>query len=143
FPTPFHLRPPPFSHIDLISCRNLLIYLDRALQNQVCNTFHYALRPRGYLFLGSSESIDSQPLFRVVSRDARIFQALESRRALPPLPNLVAGPRIPDPAPPAGIGREPRGSYVTEHPQALEQLGPPSMPVGDPHRLLPPSATAR
>jgi two-component system CheB/CheR fusion protein len=90
------LRDPPFSHVDLISCRNLLIYLDRSLQNQVCGTFHYALRPRGYLFLGSSESIDGQGFFRTVSREARIFQAVETRCALPPLPNLNVGSRIAD-----------------------------------------------
>ncbi len=42
------LKDPPFSHVDLISCRNLLIYLDRDLQEQVCSTFHYALNPGGY-----------------------------------------------------------------------------------------------
>ena len=52
------IRDPPFSRIDLISCRNLLIYLDRDLQNQLMPMFHYALRPGGFLFLGSSESAD-------------------------------------------------------------------------------------
>src|SRR5262249_53148190 len=79
---------------DLISCRNLLIYLDRVLQSQVCNTFHYALRPRGYLFLGASESIDGQALFRMISRDARIFQAAEGSHTLPPLPTAGNRPRI-------------------------------------------------
>ena len=47
------LKDPPFSHIDLISCRNVLIYLDREMQEQVCSTFQYALNPGGYLFLGT------------------------------------------------------------------------------------------
>ena len=69
------LKDPPFSHVDLISCRNLLIYLDRDLQEQVCSTFHYALNPGGYVFLGSSESLDNPPgLFRCVDRTARIYQ---------------------------------------------------------------------
>src|SRR5215467_10125682 len=55
------LKDPPFSHVDLISCRNVLIYLDRDLQDQVCNTFHYALNPGGFLLLGSSETADSPP----------------------------------------------------------------------------------
>src|SRR5207302_2241585 len=46
------LKDPPFSRIDLISCRNVLIYLDRELQQQTCSTFHYALNPDGYLLLG-------------------------------------------------------------------------------------------
>ena len=130
------LRDPPFSHIDLISCRNLLIYLDRGLQNQVCGTFHYALRPRGYLFLGSSESIDSQNLFRVVSRDARIFQAVESRRALPPLPNLSAGPRIVQQPVTSATARDARTNFIGEHRQALEQLSPPSMMIDEGHRII-------
>jgi two-component system, chemotaxis family, CheB/CheR fusion protein len=44
------LKDPPFSRLDLVSCRNVLIYLDRELQEQVCSTFHYALNPNGYLF---------------------------------------------------------------------------------------------
>lgn len=44
------LKDPPFSRVDLISCRNLLIYLDRELQEQVCSIFHYALNPGGFLF---------------------------------------------------------------------------------------------
>jgi len=59
------LRDPPFSRLDLVSCRNLLIYLDRGVQRQVLEMFHYALYPNGYLFLGSSESADSvDDLFR-------------------------------------------------------------------------------
>ena len=51
------IRDPPFSRIDLISCRNLLIYFGYDMQGQVIPTFHYALRPGGYLFLGTSENI--------------------------------------------------------------------------------------
>ena len=51
------IRDPPFSQIDLISSRNLLIYLGAELQNRVMPVFHYALRPGGYLFLGAAENI--------------------------------------------------------------------------------------
>ena len=51
------IRDPPFSRIDLVSCRNLLIYFGAEVQNQVIPTFHYALRPDGYLFLGSAENV--------------------------------------------------------------------------------------
>src|SRR4029077_830310 len=50
---------PPFSRMDLISCRNLLIYLEPSLQKKTMPTFHYALKPGGFLFLGASESIGS------------------------------------------------------------------------------------
>ena len=50
------LRDAPFSRVDIITCRNLLIYLEREIQNTVFDIFHYALNPGGYLFLGNSES---------------------------------------------------------------------------------------
>jgi two-component system CheB/CheR fusion protein len=69
------IRDPPFSRIDLISCRNLLIYFGLDMQGQVIPTFHYALRPDGYLFLGSSESISHfADLFESVDKKSRIFR---------------------------------------------------------------------
>lgn len=66
---------PPFSRQDLISCRNLLIYLGPHLQNKLIPLFHYALRPGGYLFLGPSENITSHgELFRPVDVKQRISQ---------------------------------------------------------------------
>jgi two-component system CheB/CheR fusion protein len=58
----------------LLSCRNLLIYLDQDLQNKVSPIFHYALKPDGYLLLGSSESLGSSNLFAVVDKNHRIFR---------------------------------------------------------------------
>ncbi len=72
------LKDPPFSRADLISCRNVLIYLDRELQHEVCAVFHFALKPDGYLFLGSSENADNSPgMFRVVERESRIYQRMQ------------------------------------------------------------------
>ena len=136
------LRDPPFSHIDLISCRNLLIYLDRDLQAQVCATFHYALRRGGYLFLGSSESVDSNVLFRVINRDSRIFQAAERARELPSLPRVVAGPRIPEALSRPSAQREGRMNFASDHKEALEQLAPPSMLIDEGHRIVNLSETA-
>src|SRR5207244_10086443 len=69
------IRAPPFSRIDLISCRNLLIYLDTDLQNRLVPIFHYALRPGGYLLLGSSENLTRHgELFTAVDKKNRIFQ---------------------------------------------------------------------
>jgi two-component system CheB/CheR fusion protein len=65
---------PPFSRIDLVSCRNVLIYMDQALQKRVLPTLHYALNLDGYLFLGSSEHIGTfSDLFGVVDAKHRIF----------------------------------------------------------------------
>jgi two-component system CheB/CheR fusion protein len=65
---------PPFSHMDLISCRNVLIYLSTALQKRVLPTFHYALNSVGFLVLGSAESVgDHVDLFETVDRTHRVF----------------------------------------------------------------------
>jgi two-component system, chemotaxis family, CheB/CheR fusion protein len=69
------IRDPPFSRIDLVSCRNLLIYLAADAQSQVIPTFHYALRPDGYLFLGSAENIGPfEELFVPIEKKHRIFR---------------------------------------------------------------------
>ncbi len=65
---------PPFSRMDLISCRNLLIYLEPSLQQKAMPTFHYALKPGGYLLLGASESVgEFTNLFEPVDRKHKIF----------------------------------------------------------------------
>jgi two-component system CheB/CheR fusion protein len=68
-------RDPPFSRIDLISCRNLLIYLDSDLQATVIPAFHYALVPDGILLLGSAETVSRhENLFETLDRHHRIFR---------------------------------------------------------------------
>lgn len=69
------IKDPLFSKLDLISCRNLLIYLGAELQKKLIPLFHYALKPDGWLFLGTSEGVgDHDALFRVLDRKAKIFQ---------------------------------------------------------------------
>lgn len=69
------IRDPPFCRIDLISCRNLLIYLSPTLQEQLIALFHYALRPGGFLFLGTSETVTQHTnLFSPIDKKVRIFQ---------------------------------------------------------------------
>ena len=66
---------PPFSHLDLISCRNVLIYLDTDAQKQIMAMFHFTLDPNGYLFLGSSETIGgAADLFATIDLRWKIFQ---------------------------------------------------------------------
>ncbi len=132
------LKDPPFSRIDLISCRNLLIYLDRELQEQVCGTFHYALNANGHLMLGSSESADNPAgLFRVVDRNARIYQSLARHDDKPRLlPRLLGGYVERDPAIPM-LRPTNAGAVLTEalaHRRAIEGLAPPSMLVDAAHR---------
>lgn len=76
---------PPFLKLDLISCRNLLIYFNEHLQQRVISLFHYSLQPSGYLFLGKSESTGMlSELFHVVNAPCRIFRkkAVENMHSL-------------------------------------------------------------
>lgn len=69
------IKDPPFSKLDLISCRNLLIYLGAELQKKLIPVFHYALKSGGFLFLGSSEGVgEFNELFTVLDRKAKLFQ---------------------------------------------------------------------
>jgi two-component system CheB/CheR fusion protein len=68
---------PPFSRVDLVACRNLLIYLEPDVQRRVIPLFHFALKPGGYLFLGSAETVaQREDLFRSVSRKWHIYQRI-------------------------------------------------------------------
>ena len=75
------INDPPFSRIDLITCRNLMIYLEPSLQRKAIPAFHYALKPEGFLFLGASESVGGfTDLFEPFDKTHRIY----SRKAAPP-----------------------------------------------------------
>jgi two-component system CheB/CheR fusion protein len=66
----------PFSKLDLVSCRNLLIYLQTAMQKRVLKILHYALNPNGFLMLGTSETVGDAPdLFSLVDRKNKIYSA--------------------------------------------------------------------
>ena len=95
------IRDPPFSKIDLISCRNVLIYMDSDFQHRVMQTFHYALRSGGYLFIGPSESIGRESrLFSAADKKHRVLQRHDSvRAALPEFqPHSRAAATVPAPA---------------------------------------------
>ncbi len=84
------IRDPPFSRMDLVSCRNLLIYFGVAVQSQVLPTFHYALREGGFLFLGTSENVSQyRELFQPLDKQHRIFRKRDDIAAAIPLPLIV------------------------------------------------------
>ena len=134
------LKDPPFSHVDLISCRNVLIYLERELQEQVCSTFHYALNPGGYVFLGASETAENPPgLFRSIDRTARIYQSTAVAGDKPRLlPRLLGPVRIREQViqlsrainPTVALGE------ATMHRRAIEQVAPPSLLIDESHRVI-------
>jgi two-component system CheB/CheR fusion protein len=79
FATQNVIKDPPFTKLDLVSCRNLMIYLEPDLQNRLLTAFHYALKPGGVLFLSHSETISGHPdLFAPLSRKWKFYQAIPS-----------------------------------------------------------------
>lgn len=95
------VQDPPFLRLDLITCRNVLIYFQGSLQEQVLSTFHYALRPRALLFLGKSETAHQRDgLFESISREAKLFRRRIGDSRLPTQmltsgSTLVAEPKVP------------------------------------------------
>jgi len=86
------LRDSPFSRLDLLSCRNLMIYLDRAAQQRLLQTFHFALRLDGLMFLGTSESAAEVPtLFQPVDKKHCLYRRRPADRPAFPLPVGASG----------------------------------------------------
>ena len=139
------LRDPPFSRQNLIACRNVLIYLQRPVQDRIFDIFHYALNPDGYLFLGTSESAEHlADMFSVVDKKHRLYKA-----------KLWARENLSVPALPLSLGRGPHRTefyrvnpplmarYLQEpaiieeqHTKALESYGPPSVLVNERYVVL-------
>jgi two-component system CheB/CheR fusion protein len=93
------IKDAPFSRIDLLSCRNLLIYLNAELQDRVIPIFHFSLKSGGFLFLGPAENVTRhQKLFAPIDRKNRIFRRLETPTRV--LPDFPLSPRTDRPDPP-------------------------------------------
>ena len=136
------IKDPPFSRVDLVTCRNLLIYLNQSAQDRVMEIIHFALNPSGYLFLGTSESIEgANDLFVAYDKDKHIYRSrpVESRMTLSvsKMPSMLS--RLP------GVGREgttqrlrlpERLSYMDLHQRLLEQYAPPSVVVDEEYDVV-------
>jgi two-component system CheB/CheR fusion protein len=101
------IKDPPFSKLDLISCRNLMIYLGADLQKKLISLFHYALNPGGMLFLGTSETVgEHADLFATLERKAKIYQRKEdfqgAQRAA--LGRFLSPPKPKDAGPTLALG---------------------------------------
>lgn len=140
------LRDPPFSRIDLASCRNLLIYLSRDAQAKVLETLHFALRPSGRLFLGASEMVDERNvMFSALDKKHRIYVPRPGP-VVPPSdrrfesPPAVGARRVPvagtgsainplQPVPLAVAQRSGIGgvTWAEMHLRAIDRLAPPSV----------------
>jgi two-component system CheB/CheR fusion protein len=110
------VRDPPFSRIDLVSCRNLLIYFGQQFQNQVVPLFHYALQPEGYLFLGTAENVSNyNDLFTPVDKRLRLFRSRSDAPMSSRLPLMVTALR-------AAQGLDPDARRHGPNNQALRQM---------------------
>jgi two-component system CheB/CheR fusion protein len=126
------LRDPPFSKLDLVSCRNLLIYLNRDAQERVLAIAHFALQPGGFLFLGSSESAEgAASLFAPVDAKQRIFARRPASTTLA-VSAVVANGGWPAAAPvPRPPPSERSGTFGELHHRIVEYYAPPSILVSD------------
>jgi two-component system, chemotaxis family, CheB/CheR fusion protein len=131
------LRDQPFSRMDFISCRNLLIYLNQGTQANVMNIFNFALRDDGYLLVGSSESVDNFPtLFSAVDRKFRLYKCL---RVPPQYRITTMAPRAEREA---GIAEDQRTGYKqpisfgASHYEVLERFSPPSVLVNAENEIV-------
>ncbi len=123
------LKDPPFSRLDLVSCRNLLIYLQRDLQQQVLARLHYALHPGGLLLLGTSENA-SLDLFAVVDKGVCLYRRRDVETPMSPavhLPRTPRGPaRVHAPVPPPALAVD---EHERLHRSLREEAAPPSVLV--------------
>lgn len=117
------LRDPPFSRIDLIVCRNLLIHLEPELQKQIVKVLHHATREGGYLFMGESENVTDAALFETIDPAHRIFRKRHGKRIRPPLFPISA--RAPAEHRGARQSESGKGSLVARAKrEVLEHYGP-------------------
>jgi two-component system, chemotaxis family, CheB/CheR fusion protein len=136
------LKDPPFSHLDLIVCRNLMIYLQRDVQSDVISLFHYALDPDGLVLLGTAETMDGTDLFQAEHKPICLYR----RRSVPTrdhrLPVFTSTMRK-DPehhrVPERG---GPSASFGGIHARLVEQYAPPSILVNENHDVVHYSAHA-
>jgi two-component system CheB/CheR fusion protein len=134
------LKDPPFSRLDLVSCRNVMIYLNQIAQERVMETFHFALNPGGFLFLGNAEGIDgSTDLYAALDREQHIYQSRQvaSRKFL--VPESIPEFRTEHTAKEVqrdAISNGERISYGELHQRLLEAYAPPSLVVNEDYDIV-------
>lgn len=134
------IKDPPFSRLDLISCRNLLIYLEADLQRRLLPLFHYALNPAGYLFLGPADNIASRTeLFHILDKQNRIFQRKPGLLHSPPdLPMFDSGrmSRFVPAAPIVAFSSKEQGAVRTIERVLLEEYTPACVVINEQAEVL-------
>ncbi len=132
------LRDPPFSKLDLIVCRNLLIYFNRETQGAVLEIFNFALRHNGFLFLGASESVEnSSALFSTVDKKQRIFKVRPTAQFHIPAMPTSGKWDVRIPPLPVQTNEQPSPiSYGEIHYKLVEQFAPPSVLINGEYEIV-------
>ncbi len=132
------IKDPPFSHLDLASCRNLLIYLNQSAQRRVMETLHFALNPKAFLLLGASESVEgSTDLFVPENKEFHVFQSRAIVAKHFPVPDTFPSPAaqqrmMADPATlQSKSNPAERITFSELHQRLLEEYAPPSLVVNE------------
>lgn len=126
---------PPFSKVDLILCRNVLIYLQRNLQPDIIELFHYALKPQGWLVLGTAESIDNSEFFATENKINGIYRKRSRASTEPRLARFPFSrtPRVDDPT------TSPQSEFLSFgaiHHRMVERYAPPSILVNPDNKIV-------
>jgi two-component system CheB/CheR fusion protein len=142
FATHNFLKDPPFSRLNLITCRNALIYLNQQAQERVLETFHFALNPGGFLFLGSAESIDgANDLYLSFNKEFHIFQSRQVASRNYPVPesvpsfNLSHYQQLQKPEE-KGTRASERITFGELHLRLLEEYASPSVVVNEEYEIV-------
>ncbi|MEJ2637826.1 MAG: PAS domain-containing protein [Calditrichia bacterium] len=130
------LKDPPFSNLDLISCRNVLIYLDISLQDRVMKLFHYGLNPGGFLLLGASENIKkSSDTFKPYDGRQRIYIKKQNAKQMLPVFPGFGGKQKTDRT--AGGQKAPEFNLEEQvNSIILNEYSPPGIVVNDDYEIL-------
>ena len=131
------IKDPPFTKLDLVSCRNLLIYLAPAAQKKLMPLFHYSLRPGGILFLGSAETIgEAHELFTPLHEHSRIFQRTEPAKGGSPLEFPSSFSATPTAREKRLPGKPPANLQTLADQLVLQRYAPPAVLVSDAGDIL-------
>jgi two-component system CheB/CheR fusion protein len=132
------LSDPPFSHLDLVICRNLLIYLEPAAQEKCVGLFHYALKEGGYLFLGNAESVGrNSMLFKSLGhKKCRVYRKIGSSSSRMPLPVPFDPERVASSLskPAAAEYRQPVTEFIQE--RMLDEYAPAAVAINQHYEIL-------
>ena len=136
------IKDPPFSHVDFISCRNLLIYLNRTAQQRAMEVLHFALEPGRFLLLGTAEAVEAATnLFSVVDKEAHVYESRAVQRVIKVLPAargpaVRAGPRAAAESRPPEDPVSERLMPIDLHHRLLEQYAAPSVIIDEQHNIV-------